>query len=129
MLPRTHSIALGALLLALGNYASANDFTAGGTPADLVPVPESRIAMQSEDILMEYSDGDWLVTADYVFQNSSPAAITQQIGFPELHCDPDAGYDCRVDSFKSLKTTVDGKAVTHRKGQISEQHEWSKDLG
>jgi hypothetical protein len=116
------STLVGAFLLTLVSPAWANDFMAGGTPSDLVPVDETRIGMQSEDIVMEYNDGEWLVSADYVFWNSSEELVAQKVGFPELNCDPNAGYDCNPDAFKNLVTKVDGKAVAHSRGKISGDH-------
>lgn len=116
-------------LLTFAAVASANDFVAGGTPADLLPIKESRITMKSEDIVMAYRDGVWSVKADYVFSNSSSEAIEEQVGFPELNCNPNEGFDCNPDAFRNLATTVNGRAVTHERGRISQIHEWSKDLG
>lgn len=120
---------VGVAILLGAVSAWANDFTAGGDPADLVPLDESRIAMQSEDIVMEYRDGEWLVSANYVFRNSTDEAITQRIGFPELGCDPNEGFDCVDDAFKGLRTVVGGKSVQHTKGKIDREHPWSEDLG
>lgn len=121
--------AFAAVVLTFAAAASGNDFVAGGTPADLLPISESRITMKSEDIVMEYRDGVWQVTADYVFVNSSKESVEEQVGFPELNCNPNEGFDCKPDAFKNLVTTVNGKGVVHEKGRISSTHEWSNELG
>lgn len=69
-----------AVLIAMALHsggASANDSSFGGTGADLVPREETRVSMKSENIVIEYRDESWHITADYVFRNlvDSPASI------------------------------------------------------
>jgi hypothetical protein len=119
------ALALSALLF-LAAPAIANDFAVGGSGADLVPLDETRVQMQSEQIAMLLNDDDFEVTADYVFANDGAEPVTMQVGFPEILCPGDV--DC-VAKFTNLKTLVDGAAVEHRQGKLKRKHAWAKHLG
>ncbi len=121
------ALAAALLLLDVG-LAAANDAAWGGTPAGLVPLQQNQVRMLSEDIVMTARGERWDVTATYRFQNDDAADTSLNVGFPELHCDPDDS-GCHDPAFINLKTWVDGKPVKHRKGKLAEQHQWSKDLG
>src|SRR5690349_3106681 len=98
-----------AIMLATSS-AAANDFSVGGSGADLVPLSETRVFMRSEDIRIVFVERYWRITADYVFVNPATAAVSLQVGFPEILCSPDVDCSAR---FWNLKTTVDGKPVVH----------------
>jgi hypothetical protein len=99
------------------SYVLANDSSFGGSAADLVPLKETRVRMVSEDIVATF-DGEWKVSAAYVFENPTAQAVTLQMGFPEPRCPED--MDCHVSqAFKDLETTVRGVPVEHRKGSLS----------
>lgn len=115
------------LLLFTALPAFANDATFGGAGADLVPMSEPRVQMQSEDIRITY-DGGWSVEADYVFYNHSSSAASVQVGFPEYRC-LDADMDCANAAFQGLQTWVDGKPVKHRQGKLDKSHKWASLLG
>ena len=115
-----------SILFSWSSHIHANDFSVGGSGADLVPLKETRVRMQSESILMVFRDSTWTVTADYVFVNDSRAAVAMQVGFPEILCSPDVDCNAR---FWDLRTTVDGKSVKHRQGRLERSDDWSKHLG
>lgn len=126
-----------SLCLALGPSlatipALANDSTFGGAGSDLVPLEETRVQMQSEDIRIEFrrvqQRARWHVTARYVFRNLTREAVRAQVGFPEYRCQ-DEGQDCQNVPFEDLRTEVDGTPVVHRQGALNEQHAWQPHLG
>ncbi len=124
-------LAISGVLLTL-SPAAANDASFGGAGADLVPLDEKRIQMVSEDIVFEERakpQRHWNVRARYVFRNPTASTISLQVGFPEQHCDTDSD-DCVGNAqFQQLKTTVRGRAVTHRVGRVSARHTWAPKLG
>src|SRR5688572_25989156 len=87
---RRVKLALAVLLAAAS--AAANDFSVGGSGADLVPLSETRVSMRAEDIRIVFVERHWRITADYVFVNPTTTAVTLQIGFPEILCSPEV--DC-----------------------------------
>ena len=129
----------GALLVAPA--AVANDAVFGGQGVNLVPLEETRVRMLSEDILIEqvvnedYETGAfgsdvplrWRVQAVYHFENPSGEPVQLQMGFPERRC-VDGCWD-RQGAFFGLVTTVRGRAVPQRVGQVSLDVSWSNNLG
>src|SRR5262245_5845866 len=122
-------------------HARANDTATGGSGSDLVPLTTSEVRMKSEDILIRHVPNAvknsvvpdaWDVEAHYVFENLTDHAVQLQVGFPEYACEggdpevnPDAGMcDPKPLRFESMRTTVDGKAVAHRRGKIRDGHPW-----
>lgn len=120
---------VSAAWLTFASVATANDSTFGGAGADLVPLTQSNVAMQSEDIVLTYRGGDWQVQARYVFFNHAAEPLTLQVGFPEYRCEPDPNNDCRNVAFRGLSTQVDGKPVKHRSGKLGKGHAWASYLG
>ncbi len=126
-LPKYRYVCLPLVLQALVTTpAKANDFSVGGSGADLVPLEETRVRMESEAISMVFRDGSFSVAADYTFVNASADSITMQVGFPEIHCPSDVDCNAR---FWDLTTTVGDKPVVHRKGRLTTSHAWSQHIG
>lgn len=123
---RFHRALFLAALLAQTTPARANDFTVGGSGADLVPVDEARVRMEGERITMTLKDDTFDVVADYVFSNPSSEAVSVQVGFPEILCPGDVDCNAR---FWDLETVVAGTPVQHRKGKLQRKHAWSQHLG
>jgi hypothetical protein len=125
--PRLPEVMLvAAALLLPTSLVHANDSAFGGAGTNLIPLKETRIRMVSEDIVATYSktrdafydQGDWAITAHYVFQNPSTTRVALQMGFPEARCSDDV--DCTITKpFRDMTTTVRGKKVKHRKGSVS----------
>ena len=129
-----HPVVFVAFTL-LAAPASANDSSFGGSGADLQPLQETRVQMQSEDIVMDLRFdrrvgwAAWHITASYRFHNPTAAPVALQMGFPEQHCDE--GWDCngKGGKFRDLKITARGAAVKHRIGTVSKDHKWAPSLG
>jgi hypothetical protein len=115
-----------SVALLLASPSRANDSTFGGAGADLVPLVQQQVSMQSEDIVLTAEGYDWRVDATYVFLNAGPTAKVQ-VGFPEYRCEPDS--DCTNVAFRGLETTVDGVRVVHRQGKLDRAHPWENFLG
>lgn len=108
--------------------AAANDASFGGEGAVLVPLQETRVRMESEDIRLELSDA-WTVSARYTFANPTDSPITLQMGFPEARC-PE-GMNCVGEggAFRNLETKVDGAVVEQQVGSAPTGHPLAKHLG
>lgn len=117
-------------LSASGGEARANDSSFGGQGSELLPLKETRVRMASEDIVMELKDGRWHVVATYHFENPTAEVVKLQMGFPELHCGG-GGEDCVEDAgiFRDMKTTVRGREVVQRVGQVGPEQDWKPALG
>ncbi len=118
-------ILVGAL--ACPCVAHANDASFGGAGADLVPLVETRVRMQSEDILIAFREGRWHVDARYVFVNDGADPVPLQVGFPELRCVYE--MDCASTAFEGLTTRVNGQEVGHREGKLDARAELADYLG
>src|SRR5688500_12746194 len=106
--------------LCLASVARANDAMAGGRPSDLIPLETTQVRMVSEDILVVAEAEDWVVTAQYTFENLSARDVAATVGFPEAACedagqphvpDPDSRCDPALMRFRDLETTVEGAPV------------------
>ncbi len=117
--------------IALSTPAEANDSVFGGVGGALVPMEETQVQMREEEIVLSAHDtfNRWDVEAHYVFFNHASVPVTVQVGFPELVCWDDEESMCQRFRFQNLKTTVDGKTVSHRKGSLDEHEEWSSFIG
>jgi hypothetical protein len=118
----------------------ANDTAVGGFGSDLVPLASTKVRLKAEDILIRPVGKDWKqgkyweVEADYTFENLTAMPVKLQVGFPEYACEGgDPGDDIMCDPkplpFESMRTTVDGQPVVHRKGTIKKGHPWRPRLG
>ncbi len=120
---------VGACLwLSAPGTASANDASFGGEGSVLVPLQETRVRMESEEIRLELSDA-WTVQARYTFVNPTDAAISLQMGFPEARC-PE-GMNCVGEGgvFRNLETKIDGAVVEQQIGSVPEGHLLSTHFG
>jgi MYXO-CTERM domain-containing protein len=123
-------------LLSVVTSAHANDTAAGGSGSDIVPLQTAKVRMAAEDILIVHEGIDWVIEAEYTFENLTRKPITLQIAFPEYACegrDPETNPDEMCDSkplrYDAMRTTVNGEAVPHRKGTIKAGHPWKPRLG
>jgi hypothetical protein len=115
----------------------ANDSVMGGRGSDLVPLANTDVVMESEDITLTYvpEHDAYEVVARYVFVNPSARELALQLGFPEYRCethDPDTRDFCLGEDrflFEGMQTRVRGEEVPQRKGRISKQHVWAPVLG
>jgi MYXO-CTERM domain-containing protein len=135
MSPRSCLLTLCALL-GSATLAHANDTAAGGSGTDIVPLQTAEVRMAAEDILITHEGIDWVVEAEYTFENLTKKPIKRQIAFPEYACedrDPETNPYEMCDSkplrYESMRTTVNGQPVPHRKGTIKAGHPWKPRLG
>ncbi len=127
MLPHRGVAFAFVILSSWATVAAANDASFGGAGADLVPLTETRVRLQSEDVLIVFREGRWHVEARYVFVNDAPDPVTLQVGFPELRCLRE--IDCAESAFDGLATVVDGNPVEHRQGHLDASAELADYLG
>lgn len=131
-------LSLLAVLSCVG-IAHANDSAFGGAGGTVAPLKETRIRMASENIVLSLERigasprgrFDWLVSAKYVFENTTDKTVTIQMGFPELPCGGDNPCPGKF-GFHGLKTSVRGKAVKHRTAQSENSANlptWAPELG
>lgn len=123
------SLLAATAMATLATSALGNDSAMGGSGADLVPLDQSTVRLDREDILLVYENDAFTVTADYLFVNETDKPAKVQVGFPEIICDPNGEQDCVNAGFRDFKTLVNGKAVELRKGSIEQDHEWAEHLG
>ena len=146
-MPRRTTRYLAAALLTTATVALcsstalANDAVFGGTGADLAPLEEKTLRMVSEDILIEevgpkgkWVTNHWEIKATYVFENPSDKAKATTFGFPEATCDPEESPcnirdEKRDNTFYNMKTTVDGKKVKVKLGEVAKDNKWAHELG
>ena len=118
-------LSICALVALVHAPAYANDFSLGGSGADLYPREQTEVVMQSEVIeLIEdqevNTDDSWSVIATYVFANRSTEEQALTLGFPEQGCPDDEWTDCGDPTFHGMQTTVDGIEVEHRLAEMPE---------
>jgi MYXO-CTERM domain-containing protein len=129
-----HAVIVLCAVLGAGARAYANDTAAGGSGSDIVPLATADVRMAAEDILIVHEGIDWVIEADYTFENLSKKPLTLQIAFPEYACEgreahPEEMCDSKPLRYESMRTKVNGKPVAHRKGMIKAGHPWRPRLG
>ena len=136
----THTAAMiAAITLSCVTPALANDAVFGGAGSDLVPIKQKNLKMVSEDIVIEevgkkngWKYDHWEITATYTFENPTDQSITTQFGFPERMCDPESDCNSKKGgqyTFFNMKTTVNGKRVKVKVGEVSSESSWAPELG
>lgn len=120
-------LALALALLLCPTLALANDAEMSGRGANLLPVQDSALHMQREDIELQLRGSRFVVRARYWFENPTDAPVSATLGFPELACDEED--DCPPPDFENMRTFVRGRAVPHREGRLAPEHPWSAHLG
>ncbi len=118
---------IACAIFAQVRVASANDASFRGSGADLVPLEQSEVRMESEDIVLESRARKWHVSASYVFENQGASEVKLQVGFPEYRCAEDQEDDCG-GPFEGLVTKVNGAVVPQRTGKVGKKHDWARRL-
>jgi hypothetical protein len=123
------------LILFVSSAASANDSAFGGSGALPIPIPETKIAMLDEKIIIKGVDiskkamqGSWSYYCQYLFSNLSDKKVSFTMGFP---FPVDEGYgDIAVPSgikvkkgsplVYGFKVYLDGSIVPSKRQKIGE---------
>ena len=129
--PNVLSTALAAALALSPSGAWADDVTASGRGADLLPLAATPVRVVSEDVVLELVPvrDAWQVTATYIFENPTDKAVKLRLAFPEERCDPVLDCGPMAGLFQDINTTVRGAPVEATESRPQDVLPWGDGIG